>query len=193
MLRIAPPISCLCGALAALALLLAHAIAPAVADQNDPALERLFEILQTTDDSAQALAADREIWRRWGESEDETADRLMRTGLVALHSGDLAGAETVFGEVTERLPEFAEGWNKRATVRYFRGNLSGAIADCGRTLALESRHYGALSGMGLIHMAKDDKAEALQWFKRALSVNPHMVGVRSHISSLQKALKGRPI
>ena len=190
---VASPISCVCGALAALAMLCAQAIAPAAADQNDPALDRLFGILQTTGDPSEAQAADREIWRRWTASGDDAVDRLMRIGLAAVHSGDLSGAETVFGEVTGRLPDFAEGWNKRATVRYYLGKFDGAIADCARVLALEARHYGALSGMGLIHMASGDKAKALQWFKRALAVNPHMRGVQAHISSLQKELKGRPI
>lgn len=189
----ASPFSRLCGALAALAVLCALALSPAVADQSDPALDRLFGVLQSTDDAAEAHAADQEIWRRWTESGDATVDRLMQTGLVALHAGDLRAAETVFAEITERLPDFAEGWNKRATVRYFQGNFDGAIADCGRVLALEARHYGALSGMGLIHLARDDKAKALQWFKRALAVNPHMSGVKAHVSALQNELKGRPI
>lgn len=176
------------------ALLLAFAVfSPAMADQTDPALNGLFDVLQSTSDPAEAQAADQEIWRRWTESGDDAVDRLMQTGLIAMHGGQLAAAEAMFGEIIALRPDFAEAWNKRATVRYFTGNLDGSIADCARVLALEERHYGAMSGMGLILVAKDDMAEALQWFERALAVNPHMAGVRANIEALRKELKGRRI
>jgi len=165
----------------------------ASADQTDPALDGLFEVLQTTADPATAQAADREIWRRWTESGEPGANRLMQTGLIAMHAGQLAAAENVFGEIVALHPDFAEAWNKRATVRYFRGDLDGSMADCHRVLALEERHYGAMSGMGLILAAKGDKAKALRWFERALAVNPHMTGVRSNIEALQRKLDGQPI
>ena len=117
----------------------------------------------------------------------------MQMGLLAMQGGRLAAAEEVFGEVVALRPDFAEAWNKRATVRYFAGNLDGSMADCAQVLALEGRHYGAMSGMGLILMAKGNKRDALEWFERALAVNPHMVGARLHAEALRKHLEGEPI
>ncbi|MCA8930015.1 MAG: tetratricopeptide repeat protein [Alphaproteobacteria bacterium] len=180
--------------MAALVLLSAMPVGSAArADQTDPALDGLFAILQTTADPAVASAADREIWWRWTESGDDAIDRLMQMGLLAMQGGRLAAAEEVFGEVVALRPDFAEAWNKRATVRYFAGNLDGSMADCAQVLALEGRHYGAMSGMGLILMAKGNKRDALEWFERALAVNPHMVGARLHAEALRKHLEGEPI
>lgn len=193
MLPKASRISRLCAALAVW-VALSMTLAPiASADQTDPMLDELFATLQTTSDPAEAAAADRTIWQIWTASGDDAIDRLMQTGLIAMQTGQLAAAEAMFGEIIALRPNFAEGWNKRATVRYLQGDWNGSIADCGQTLALEERHYGALSGLGLIYMAKGDDAVALEWFERALAINPHMAGVRDHITALRKALRGRRI
>lgn len=189
----ASPFSRICGVLVALAILCGASSVAARADQTDPALDALFETLRTTDDPAAARAADREIWRRWLASGDEATDRMMEAGLTAMQTGDLAAAERAFTAVAESRPYYAEAWNKRATVRYYRGDFDGATADCAHVLALEERHYGALSGMGLIQMAMDNKAEALRWFERALMINPHMAGVRANVKVLRKSLIGEPI
>ena len=186
-------ISCLCAALAVWSIICVSFTPAAFADQTDPALDDLFATLQSTKNPAEAAAADQSIWEVWTVSGDPTVDRLMQTGLLAMHAGELETAEVLFTEITQLRPDFAEGWNKRATVRYMRGDFTGSIADCGQTLALEDRHYGALSGMGLIHQAQGDAETALDWFERALSVNPHMSGVKEHISALQRELRGRAI
>lgn len=193
MYRIATRIFDLRGAFAALALLGMVASHHAAADQTDPALDYLFEELQSATSTAQAGPIDQEIWQRWTASGDPDLDILMRNGIRAMQSGQLAVAEAIFAEIISIRPKFAEAWNKRATVRYFAGNLVGSIADCGQVLALEARHYGALSGLGMIHLAMDDLAAALQWFERAAIVNPHMAGIQDRISTLRKELKGRQI
>jgi tetratricopeptide (TPR) repeat protein len=193
MFLMATPIYRICAAMAIMACVLVATIRPGVADQTDPALDQLFEALQSAANPSDAQAIDQEIWRRWTASGNADLDLLMRHGVLAMQSGQLAVAETTFAEIIAIHPRFAEAWNKRATVRYFAGDLRGSIADCGQTLALEARHYGALSGLGLIHLAMDDTTTALQWFERAAEVNPHMAGLQDRISALRKELKGRRI
>ena len=90
-----------------------------------------------------------------------------------------------FNTVIELKPEFAEGWNKRATLYYLMGKFSLSINDVERTLALEPRHFGALSGLGLIHMALEKPARAMNAFERALVVHPHMLHAKLMIEKLR--------
>jgi tetratricopeptide (TPR) repeat protein len=183
----------LCAALATLWLGCSLLLSPAQADQTDPLLDQLFEILQSTDDPLEAVAIDQEIWRRWTASGSPEIDQMVHVGLIAMQAGRFDLAETVFTDIVAKLPKFAEAWNKRATIRYLTGDYSGSLEDCKATLALEMRHYGALSGLGLIHLALGDKAEALSWFEKAISVNPRMEGLAERISTLRKELKGQAI
>ena len=86
------------------------------------------------------------------------------------------------------LPDYAEGWNKRATVHYLKGDYSASVIDIERTLALEPRHFGAISGMGLIFMARGDEAGALKAFKEVLKIHPHARGAQFHVEELRKKL-----
>jgi tetratricopeptide (TPR) repeat protein len=97
----------------------------------------------------------------------------------------------VLTDVIKRKPEFAEGWNRRATVYYLAGELQKSIADCNEVLKRNPGHFGALSGMGQIHLQLDDEESALKWFRRALEVNPNMLGVEMNIKMLEDRLKSR--
>jgi tetratricopeptide (TPR) repeat protein len=110
-----------------------------------------------------------------------------------MNAGYLGLAEDVFNDVVGQAPDFAEGWNKRATVRYFMGNHTGSIEDCARVLELEPRHFGALSGLGMIHVALGDDRAALRWFEQALAVHPYLPGVKENISILRERLRGKAI
>jgi tetratricopeptide (TPR) repeat protein len=184
---------CLCAALAMVCLAFWLVPQPAIADQTDPLLDQLFEHLQTAGDPREAQAIDQEIWQRWTASGDQDIDLLMRHGVVAMQSGQLAVADATFSDIITVRPKFSEAWNKRATVRYFMGKLDDSITDCAQVLVLEARHYGAMSGLGLILLARNDKAGAIRWFERALAVNPHMAVLRDKIGTLRKELNGRPI
>ena len=170
------------------ALLLALLLLPATAatDQNDPRLDGLFERLQRVED--QALAADltRSIWRIWRASDNALVETVMERGASALAADRLARAEGYFDRAVEMAPDYAEGWNQRATVRYLRGDFAGSAADIRRTLLLEPRHFGALSGLGLVYMELGRDAAALEAFRRALEVNPHLSGARENIEMLQR-------
>jgi len=178
--------------------LAAHAIAgllalPAVADQDDPRLDELFAVLQTTDDDATASAATNMIWAIWTYSEDDDVRRLMASGIQAMRIRAYPDALRYFDRIIEVAPAFAEGWNKRATVFYLMGDFEKSIDDVDVTLALEPRHFGALSGLGQICMAMGEEEEALTAFEEALEVHPHLVGARATVSVLREKLRGEPL
>lgn len=166
---------------------------PAQSDQNDPRLPPLFDILRETDDPREAQLAERQIWAIWMTAEDETVGLLMRQGLAAMSAEDLKSAFEIFTAMVEIAPDFAEAWNKRATVLYLMGAYLESIADIGRTLELEPRHFGALSGLGLCNAELENDEAALDAFERALAVNPHMDGARANAELIRQRLKGKAI
>jgi len=133
------------------------------------------------DDPARAATAAAVLWQRWHRSGDPALDRLLQQGMEAMEQQQLDDAERVFTRVIETAPSFAEGWNKRATVRFLAKNYRGAIADCRETVARNPNHFGALSGQGLCHMALDEHREAAECFRRTLTVHPHLESVRQNL------------
>jgi tetratricopeptide (TPR) repeat protein len=99
-----------------------------------------------------------------------------------LQQGKLEAAEAEFTRVIETAPDFAEGWNKRATVRFMRKDFVNSIADCQQTLARNSSHFGAASGQGLCHMSLGQYREAAVCFRRALDIHPQLRGVRHNLA-----------
>lgn len=166
---------------------------PLTAAQDDPRLDTLFDRLHATDDSSEARRLEQLIWSIWLEANDQEHNALMQGGTFLMNSGNLPGAAAAFSRIIEARPEFAEGWNKRATVYYLMGRFDESIADCVKTLELEPRHFGALSGLGLIHSALDDPATALHWFREALKHNPHMRGVAERADELAREVEGEPV
>ena len=166
---------------------------PVLADQNDPRLESLFQKLKISRSPASAQALERLIWEIWLESEKNSINILMRQGVRSMQSGDFASAYDRFSTIVELEPEFAEGWNKRATVLYLLGDLDASIEDVKRTLALEPRHFGALSGLGLINDALQDEEAALEAYEAALEVHPHLGNALIRAEQLRKALSDRKI
>src|SRR5215813_465126 len=102
-------------------------------------------------------------------------------------------AMPILDDIVARLPDWAEGWNKRATVLYLIGDYDRSLADCDRVLALEPRHFGALAGIGLIHIQKDEPREALAAFRKALAVNPFLKERISLIPELERLVGERPL
>ena len=179
--------------LSALALVAALAAVPATAAQDDPRLDPHFERLLATPDPAEAMVVESFIWSIWMEANDDRLNQLMMLGARDMQVGDLDAAIDHFSTVIEVAPRFAEGWNKRATALYMSGRHDESIADCMAVLALEPRHFGALSGLGLIHEARGDKAAALEWYRKALAQNPHMPGIVERVDVLTLEVEGEPI
>jgi tetratricopeptide (TPR) repeat protein len=142
------------------------------------------------DDPALAARAATVLWEMWHRSGDASLDALLLEGIEAMQRQQLQDAEASFTRLIERAPQFAEGWNKRATVRYIAKDYTGSIADCRETLARNPNHFGALSGQGLCHLALEQYREAVALFRRALAVHPHLDSARSNLrTALHEVVK----
>jgi tetratricopeptide (TPR) repeat protein len=135
-----------------------------------------------SNDAELAATAEAILWRIWCRAGDPETDRAFRAGIEAMQQQKLADAEALFSHVIELKPGFAEGWNKRATVRFLRRDFRGSIADCQETLARNSNHFGAASGEGLCHMSLNEFPEAAVCFRRALDIHPHLDAVRYNLA-----------
>jgi len=166
---------------------------PTVGGQNDPRLPPLFKALRDADSAEEAAPIEARIWTIWTITGDTGIDGLMAVGLAAMSAERYDDALRVFDRIVARQPDFAEGWNKRATVHYLMGEYRKSAADIERTLALEPRHFGALSGLGLVELVRGHEEKALEAFERALAIHPHMAGADTHIRALRDRLKGRRI
>lgn len=136
--------------------------------------------------------AEQGLWLLWSRSGEAEIDALMGRGTEAMQAGRHAEAIRIFSDIIETKPEFAEGWNRRATVYYLAGQYEKSIADCHEVLKRNPGHFGALSGMGQIYFQLEDWARALEWYRRALQVNPNMLGVEMNIKLLEEKLKSPP-
>jgi tetratricopeptide (TPR) repeat protein len=150
-------------------------------DENE-ALEAL-----KGNDPELAATAEAILWGAWCRSGNSETDRLFRAGVDAMQNRKLEEAEEFFTRVIQSQPDFAEGWNKRATVRYLREDFSGSIADCQETLARNPNHFGAASGQGLCHMSLGQAREAAICFRRALEIHPHLDAVRYNLAQAESA------
>ncbi len=159
------------------------------ADQNDPRLDELFSALQSTTNQSAANEITDTIWKIWRQSSNEKVNQLMRQGVIAMSRGRLNAAIRYFDEIIQIAPEFAEGWNKRATVYYFLEQYDKSLVDVRETLLREPRHFGAAAGLGLIFMSLEYYDEALKAFERALEINPHLVGPKKNVELLRKKLE----
>jgi tetratricopeptide (TPR) repeat protein len=167
---------------------IALAASPAVGDQKDPRLDKLFVQLKSaaTVETAQSIEA--EIWDIWMRSGDDKVDALMAIGVARLNEGDNDRALDAFNQMVRLAPDFAEGWNKRATTLYLMGRFTDSVRDIERVLALEPRHFGALSGLGLCNLQLNRDQEALRALERVASVDPNMPGLKLRIDELKKRL-----
>lgn len=173
----------------ALLLFFLPGIHAAGADQNAPELDQWFEQLATTQDSRRADILTRKIWNAWLRSDREDVTALMVAGIAMMSQGKLADALVRFNRIIEADPAFAEGWNKRATVLYHMRLFADSIADIKQTLRLEPRHFGALSGLGLIMLERGNNLAALAAFEKAQAINPHAPGVSENIAYVRSLLR----
>jgi len=139
-------------------------------------------------------AAEQEIQRRWSRSGSATIDLLMGWSQQSLAAKDFGRALDFLDQVVMLKPDFAEGWNRRATIYYLADDYGKALADLEKVLALEPRHFGALAGIGMIFRDIDRKAEALEAFEKAMALDPYLEDqVKNAIKTLQPAVQGREI
>ncbi|GJL80994.1 MAG: hypothetical protein DHS20C01_06280 [marine bacterium B5-7] len=163
------------------------------ADQNDPQLDVLFEQLHTIKDEKPGLDITAKIWSIWHETDDDVTENLLQNGIALMSTGLNDAALEMFDRVIEHAPTFAEGWNKRATVLYLMDRNEDSLYDIRRTLELEPRHFGALSGLGMIYLEAGQYQAALVAFKNAEKVNPFPPGIRENIKRLETLIKEKTI
>ncbi len=155
-------------------------------------LDLLFEALSAGDET-EAARAEMEIRRLWSRSGSDTMDLLLQRGREALEKEELTKAIHHFSALTDHAPDFAEGWNMRATAFFLRGDLGQSLADIERTLSLEPRHFGALSGLGVILEQLGREKEAMMAFREAKRVHPHLANVNEAMDRLAPRVDGRGI
>ncbi len=158
---------------------------------DDPRLERLFEELKTAETPFEADRLSGQIDDIWRSAKGETAKLLLSRADEAIDQKDYPLAIDVLNQLIALEPEFAEAWNRRATVYYLADDFGRSLADIAVTLTLEPRHYGALTGLGLIleDLGEDEKAyEALE---RSFMLNPHQENVKKELETLEENSKGQ--
>lgn len=169
-----------------LPLAVAAPFAHARADQTSPDLKILFQQLKTAQDTQVAGAIQQEIWQIWLHSGDAEVNQHMQEGVVLMNAGHLKAALKIYDRMVKAAPDFAEAWNKRATINYFLGNYDASLSDIRHTLALEPRHFGALSGKSLVLEKLGRYDDAIKALKAALRVDPMMPGGEAHMKHLEK-------
>ena len=162
--------------------------AAAQADQRDPRLPALFEQLKSAANLEAAQPIEAEIWEVWAQSENDDVNLLMGIAINAMAREDYATALELFDKMVEVAPDFAEGWNKRATVYFLMGEYRKSLADCEEVLKRNPNHFGVLSGYGQIYLQLNEPERALSYFERALAVNPNMEQVEQVIEELKSLL-----
>ena len=161
----------------------------AYADQSDERLDLLFQRLASTDDPNIIRATENQIWQIWLEHPNEDLERLMEIGTQRMNSRRYPEALLIFSQITESFPMYAEGWNKRATLYYMLGNYEESIADIEKTLDLEPRHFGALSGLGLVYLQQDQLSKAKKAFEDLISVHPNSPNAQENLEYVAERLR----
>jgi tetratricopeptide (TPR) repeat protein len=161
---------------------------PACADQTDARLPTMFEGLRAASSEADAAKIERSIWRIWAETGDPKLDLMLAGAADSMSKGDLRTALAGFNLLIAAKPDFAEGWNKRATLYYLAGDFPASISDIDRTLELEPRHFGALAGLGLINLALDRPEAALDAFERVLRIYPANRSAKQNLDYVRRRI-----
>lgn len=164
---------------------------PLRADQKSPRLDGLFAELQAVLDSARATEIEREIWQIWGLPDNRLASVPFAQGIIRMSQHDLEGARAMFDETIKVAPGFAEAWNKRATVAFYLGDLDASVRDIRETVALEPRHFGALSGLAMIQEQLGNAEAALDVLNQVKEIYPGMPGLDARMQALRDAIDAK--
>ena len=150
-------------------------------------LPAMMKTLRDPDEVVRALA-ESSIWQVWSRSGDAKVDALFAVGVEQMSSGDARGAIETFTKIIQARPDFAEGWNKRATIYFLTGEYEKSLKDCDEVVQRNPQHWGVLSGYGQIYVRLGQPEQALVYFQRALQVNPNLKQVEAMIEDLKQVL-----
>jgi len=156
-------------------------------------LDFLFGALKVAPDADSAKQVENRIWALWLASGSDTANLLMSRVRTAVDANDLDLAIKLLDALVQVKPDYVEAWNRRATIHYMRKEFGQSVQDIQQVLRLEPRHFGALSGLGMILEEVGDDKHALAAFRRALEINPHLQRVPDQVKSLSEKVEGRDI
>ncbi|WP_243369300.1 hypothetical protein [Microvirga solisilvae] len=147
-------------------------------------LERLFKELSDAEPERSAEEIEDQIWTLWGSHEDRLAEETLAAAIEAIASGELQKARPLLDHLVIKHPDWAEAWNKRATLAYIEKRDADSLLDIAQTLRLEPRHFGAISGFGNVCLRNGHLNEARAAFQIALAINPHMDELRDMLDNL---------
>ncbi len=156
-------------------------------------LDRLFEALKIAPDTESAKYIEGRIWALWFASGSDTANLLMSRVKTATEAKDLDLALKLLDSIIDIKPDFIEAWNRRATLHFMKKEYGPALADIRQVLAREPRHFGALSGLGIILQELGDEKHALEAYRRAVAVYPHIERIPDLVKKLSEKVDGRDI
>lgn len=160
-----------------------------LADQTDSRLDQLFDTLQRTEDARLLQQAENSIWQIWFEHPSEEVENLMDIGVQRMNQQAYAEAMLIFSRIIEAFPDYAEAWNRRATLYYILGDYPASVEDIEKTLELEQRHFGALSGLGMVYLQQNELSKAKQAFEDLLRVHPHSPSANQNLKIVEDNLR----
>jgi tetratricopeptide (TPR) repeat protein len=156
-------------------------------------LDFLFGALKAAPDGDSAKQVENRIWALWLASGSDTANLLMTRAKTAIDSNDLGLAIELLDAILKIKPDYVEAWNRRATIRYMRKEFGESLQDIQQVLRLEPRHFGAMSGLGMILQEFGDDKHALDVFRRALEIHPNLQKIPDMVKTLSEKVEGRDI
>jgi tetratricopeptide (TPR) repeat protein len=166
---------------------------PKVGADRTRGLDFLFGALKAAPDEASAKHVEARIWALWMQTPSDTAALLMMRARAAMDAQQMDIALKLLDAVIKLRPDYVEGWNRRATLYYLQNDYAHSLADIEQVLVREPRHFGALAGLGMIMQDLGDEKRALDAFRKALAVNPHLDKVQELVKTLSEKVEGRDI
>jgi tetratricopeptide (TPR) repeat protein len=166
---------------------------PKVGADRTRGLDFLFGALKAAPDDASAKHVEARIWALWLQTPSDTAALLMMRAKAAIDAQQMDVALQLLDAVVKLRPDYVEGWNRRATLYYLRNDYVHSLQDIEQVLVREPRHFGALAGLGMIMQDLGDEKRALDAFRKALAINPHLDKVPELVKTLSEKVEGRDI
>src|SRR3984893_7987557 len=166
---------------------------PKVNADKTRGLDFLFIALKAAPDETSAKHVEARIWALWMQTPSDTAALLMLRAKAAMEARQMDVALKLLDAVVKLRPDYVEGWNRRATLYYLMNDYTHSLQDIEQVLVREPRHFGALAGLGMIMQDLGDEKRALDAFRKALAVNPHLEKVPDLVKSLSEKVEGRDI
>ena len=163
--------------------------ASVIADQSDERLDDLFSTLLISTDLTTIRSTENQIWEIWFNHANDDVEQLIQMGVTRMNYNRYAEAMLIFTQLIENFPGYAEGWNRRATLHYILGNLDESIADIEKVLELEPRHFGALSGLGLVYLQQKQLSKAKQAFENLVDLHPNSPNAQENLLRVTEDLR----